>query len=65
MIDVFEDFFYIIFYKSYNVFVIYKFNNIQVKDRVLFKNMKYIGDIVILYFSKQKVFSEYIVDDLK
>lgn len=65
MIDVFEDFFYIIFYKSYNVFVIYKFNNIQVKDRVLFKNMKYIGDIVILYFSKQNVVSEYIVDDLK
>lgn len=65
MIDVFEDFLYITFYKSHNVSVIHKFNNTQVKDKVLFKNMKYIGDIVILHPSKQKAFSEYIADDLK
>ncbi|XP_062600838.1 low-density lipoprotein receptor-related protein 1-like [Saccostrea cucullata] len=54
MIDVFEDFLYVTFYKSHNVTLIHKFNNSFVKDRVMFKNLKYVGDIVVTHPSKQK-----------
>ncbi|XP_078324342.1 low-density lipoprotein receptor-related protein 1-like isoform X2 [Crassostrea virginica] len=55
MIDVFEDFLYVTFYKSHNVSMIHKFSNSNVKDRIMFKNLKYIGDIVVLHPSKQKI----------
>lgn len=58
MIDVFEDFLYVTFYKSHNVSMIHKFSNSNVKDRIMFKNLKYIGDIVVLHPSKQKIISE-------
>ncbi|XP_048772894.2 low-density lipoprotein receptor-related protein 1-like isoform X3 [Ostrea edulis] len=59
MIDVFEDFLYVTFYKSHNVTMIHKFNSSKIKDRVMFKNLKYIGDIVVLHPSKQKQIKNY------
>ncbi|KAK3082885.1 hypothetical protein FSP39_007983 [Pinctada imbricata] len=54
MIDVFEDFLYVSLYKNHTIVKIHKFNNSHITDSVMFSNMQYIGDIVILHPSKQK-----------